>query len=202
MPTAAAAVAYDSSVAAYNAHQDKIRAYNAAVTTADEAKAEVKTASDQLADTYDGLQGLNWFTNGGDLLGGISGGVVAFHASILRGTSDELLVTARRYLETVRGADAAVVGHARWYSNFKLAEDDIKRLEKLGRHADDLDRGATPVPLKLGGALTVVGIGYDIATGKDPVQATVSGVGGFAASVGTGALIGTDDRARPMSAPW
>ena len=31
----------------------------------------------------------------------------------------------------------------------------------------------------------------DIAGGKDPVQATVSGAGGFAASVATGAGIGT-----------
>jgi hypothetical protein len=191
MPSPAAAEAHAAAVTAYDAHQDRIRAYHRAAAETAEVQADLRAASDQLADTYRGLQGLNWFTNGGDLLGGLAGAVVEFQASVLRGTSDELLLTARHYLDSVRRADPALVGHSRWYAHVDLAEDEIRHLEDLGRHADDLDRGATRLPLKLGGALTVVGIGYDIATGKDPVEATVSGAGGFAASVATGALVGT-----------
>lgn len=47
------------------------------------------------------------------------------------------------------------------------------------------------VGLKIGGALAVAGVVYDIvATDKDPVQATVSGAAGFGASVAMGAGVG------------
>ncbi|MEO5652707.1 MAG: hypothetical protein ABIN79_10935, partial [Marmoricola sp.] len=47
------------------------------------------------------------------------------------------------------------------------------------------------LPLKLSVALAVAGIADDIHSGKDPVQATVSGGLGFGFSVSAGAAIGT-----------
>jgi len=178
-------------VAAFDAHQDKIWAWNAAVLDAGHVQDDIAEASERLQADYHGLEGHNWFTAAGDLLGGLGGAVMEFQASILKGTSDELLRTARTYEDVVKNADPAIVGRGKYYDDLKNAADDIRRLEDLGRNADELDARARGIPLKLGGALTVLGIGMDIASGKDPVQATASGVGGFAASVGAGALIGT-----------
>ena len=191
MPSPAAAQAHADAVAAFDAHQDKVRAYQAALRDAREVQDDIRADSQGLADTYRGLQGANWITNGGDLMGGLGGAVAEFQATTLRGTADALGQTARRYLETARQADPAVVGRERWYSDLEKASDEVRRLDDLAEHADDLDKAAKRVPLKLGGALTLAGIGYDIYSGKDPVEATASGLGGFAASVGTGALVGT-----------
>ena len=61
--------------------------------------------------------------------------------------------------------------------------------------AEGTSRASKVLPIKVGGAMALAGIGYDIATGKDPVQAVASGGGGFLASVAagaaTGALVGT-----------
>ena len=191
MPSPAAAQAHSDAVAAFEAHQDKIRAYNTALREARAVQDDTRADSHGLADTYRGLQGANWLTNGGDLMGGLGGAVAEFQASTLRGTADGLGQTARRYLETARNADPALVGRDRWYADLDKASDDVRRLDDLAKNADDLEKAAGRIPLKLGGALTLAGIGYDIYTGKDPVEATASGLGGFAASVGTGALVGT-----------
>ncbi len=124
---------------------------------------DLRAGSDALSDTYRGLQGANWLTNGGDLMGGLGGAVAEFQASTLRGTADTLGRTAREFMETARDADPAIVGRERWYSDLDKAGDDVRRFDDLARHADDLEKTAKRLPLKLGGALTVVGIGYDIA---------------------------------------
>ena len=68
----------------------------------------------------------------------------------------------------------------------------------MGRNGDDLvanaarlERASKFTPPKIAGGLALAGIGYDIATGKEPVQAVAAGAGGFAASVAAGALIGS-----------
>ncbi len=183
--------AHSAAVAAFEEHQRKIRAYNTAVRETQAVQDDIKKDSTQLSDAYRGLQGANWITNGTDLMGGLGGAVAEFQASTLRGTADELGRTARQFLETARSADPALVGRTKFYDDLDSATREVRKFDDLAKHADDLDSAARRIPLKLGGVLAVAGIGYDIATGKDPVEATVSGVGGFAASVGTGALIGT-----------
>ena len=187
VPSPAAEQAHDRAVAAFDDHQEKIRAYNAAARAAGDVQDDLRAGSDALSDTYRGLQGANWLTNGGDLMGGLGGAVAEFQASTLRGTADTLGRTAREFMETARDADPAIVGRERWYSDLDKAGDDVRRFDDLARHADDLEKTAKRLPLKLGGALTVVGIGYDIATGKDPVEATASGLGGVGAPRGPGA---------------
>ncbi len=91
--------------------------------------------------------------------------------------------------------DPAHITKQLWYKDLDEAKRLASSADDLARTADDLRTTSKSLPLKLGGALAVAGIGYDIYTGKDPVQAVASGGGGFFASVaagaGTGALIGT-----------
>lgn len=190
-----AVVAHSEAVAAYDAQQDKIRAWNTALEDARQVRAQLTTAADTLADTYRGLEGPEWVLTAADIAGGAAGGVMAFNASALRGSANVFRQQAVRELDRALKTNPAHVGRQRWYRNL----DDAKRLgsssDDMARSADDLAKRSRAVPLKLGGALAVAGIGYDIVSGEDPVQAVASGGGGFLASVGagaaTGALIGT-----------
>lgn len=114
-----------------------------------------------------------------------------FNASSLRGTGSYFKSLSDTHLERAMKADPAVTGRMQWYKDL----DDAKRLSSAAddmiRSADDMKRTGKMMPLKAGGALAVLGIGYDIYNGKDPVQATVSGGLGFGASVAAGAAIGT-----------
>ena len=77
--------------------------------------------------------------------------------------------------------------------------DDLAHYGGMGTQAaDDLARAnrfltaGKAVPLAVGGALTGVGIWYDMKyEDESAAQAVTSNVGGFAASVATGAVIGT-----------
>ena len=75
--------------------------------------------------------------------------------------------------------------------------DDLDHYTGVARQGDDLvaaagrlEHSSKFTPPKIGGGLALAGIGYDIATGKPPVQAVASGAGGFLASVGAGAATG------------
>lgn len=186
----AAADAYDASVAAWNAHQDKIRAYNAAATAAGEVRTELAAQTVALQDEYTGLEGPDWVLNAADIAGGLAGGVMEFNSSALRGTSDYLARQAQDYLARIRANPGAFTN-----ADLNYWDDVARNADDVARNADDLARTSKSFPLKLGGALAVAGIGLDIASGEDPVQAAASGGGGFLASVaagaGTGAVVGS-----------
>ena len=74
---------------------------------------------------------------------------------------------------------------AHWRQTATGAADDAARASRLLKAGKAL-------PLALGGALTGVGIWYDMEHGDESAaQAVTSNVGGFAASVATGAVVGT-----------
>jgi len=182
--------AHDAAVAAYEAHQDKIRAWNTAVADAEAVRSDLTTAGQELADKYRGLSGAQWLLNPADVVGGLAGARMEFNSSALRQTSQTFKSQAIRDLDRALRSDPSVVGKQRWYQDL----DDAKKLagsaDDLAKEADALKSGSKTLPLKAGGILAAAGIGYDIATGKDPVQAVASGTGGFLASVGAGAATG------------
>lgn len=186
----AAAQAYDAAVTAWNAHQDKIRAYNRAAADAAEVRAELTTAAEGLTDEYRGLEGPEWLLNAADVAGGFAGATMQFNSSALRGTSTYFQGLAHDYLERIRANPGA-------FSNADLDHWDkvARNADDLAGRADDLKGTSKTFPLKASGALAVAGIGLDIATGEDPVQAVASGGGGLLASVaagaGAGAVIGS-----------
>ena len=185
-----AASAYESAVAAWNDHQDKVRAYNRAAADAGAVWADLATATQGLADEYRGLEGPDWVLNASDIAGGFAGAVMEYNASALRGWADYERNLSRGYLDRIRANPGG-------FSNADLDYwDDVARnADDIAGTADDLERTAKGFPLKAGGALAVAGIGLDIASGEDPVQAVASGGGGFLASVaagaGAGAVVGT-----------
>lgn len=180
---------YDGLVADFNAHQKKVLAYNAAFKDAVAEHSDFKGACTTLSDKYRGLQGPAWALNAASVVAGATGGVMAFNASALRGTSNYFKKLGATHVERALKADPAF-GKAKWYQDLDDAKKMLSSADDMAKSADDLAKKGKFMPLKLGGALAVVGIGYDISQGKDPVQATTAGAGGFAASVGAGALVG------------
>ncbi|GAA1163842.1 hypothetical protein [Nocardioides aquiterrae] len=180
-----AAHAYDAAVDAWNAHQDKVRAYNKAAEDAADVRSDLATATQGLQDEYRGLEGPDWVLNASDIAGGFAGAVMEYNASALRGTSKYFGDLASRYVEHIKATPGS-------FSNADLNYwDDVARnADDVAGAADDLERASKGIPLKVGGALAIAGIGLDIASGEDPVQATASGAGGFLASVGAGAATG------------
>lgn len=190
MISPAAAAAYDAAVTEWNAHQDKVRAYTKAAADADDVRSELAAATTGLADEYRGLEGPEWLLNAADVAGGIAGGAMQFNSSALRGTSSYFSGLSRDYVDRIRASPGA-------FSNADLDYWDkvARNADDLAGRADDLKGTSKTFPLKAGGALAVAGIGLDIASGEDPVQAVASGGGGLLASVaagaGAGAVVGS-----------
>jgi hypothetical protein len=183
----AAASAYTASVEAWNAHQDKVRAYNKAATDAADVRSDLTAAAQGLKDEYRGLEGPDWVLNAADIAGGFAGGVMEYNASALRGTSKYFSDLAARHLERLRANPGSL---STLYDDLDHWGQVARNADDLAAGADDLAKASKSLPLKAGGALAIAGIGLDIASGEDPVQATASGAGGFAASVAAGAATG------------
>ncbi|MFD1811796.1 WXG100 family type VII secretion target [Rhodococcus gannanensis] len=175
--------------------EDSVRAlaYSAAVKTATAAhetyELAVKVGVNMWADVTS-----KWFLVVGDLVNGAVGALGAKHVSLLLKQSDFLTGESARYLDLVRTAPAGTPAEAIYR--------DVDTARALGRSADDAVEAAARAKsavdgggFKVGGALAVAGVAYDIYNGKPPVQAVVSGSAGFlasaAAGAGAGALVGS-----------
>ena len=183
--------AYNASVSAYNDHQEKVEAYNRLVGLADEVSSDLERAWERVSAKDRSLDGANWTFVLSDIAGGLSGTALELHGSILRDSARYFGNLADTELARLRGSERALDA-ARYY-------DDLGHYGGLGTQAaDDLARAnrfltaGKAVSLAVGGALTGVGIWYDMKyEDESAAQAVTSNVGGFAASVATGAVIGT-----------
>jgi hypothetical protein len=184
--------AHNSAVAAYDAHQDKIRAYNDLVARAEEVWADIERAWERVSAADRAMDGPTWGFNLTSVAGGLAGALVDVHASALRGNARYFADLSAEHLDRLRSS-TRVPNAAQfyddldhWRSTAASSADDLARASRLanvGRFA----------PVALGGALAVGGIFYDMhgPNQESAGQAVTSNLGGFAASVGTGALVGT-----------
>ncbi len=145
-------------------------------------------------DQYRGLSGPNGLLTAGDVLGGLNGARLEATAEIRRADGTLIKEGAERELARLRGQER-VLEPDRFYRDIDHHLGRVQTADDLLKSAETTSRASKTLPIKVGGALAVAGIGYDIANGKDPVQAVAAGGGGFLASVGagaaTGAVIGT-----------
>lgn len=182
---------HNAAVEAWNAHQVLVTAWTTGERDSIEVQTELDACCTTLSDRYRGQSGPQVVLTAADIAGGVAGGVLTFKASSLRGTGTHFKGLSDTHLDRALRADPAVAGRERWYRDVDDAKKLGRNADDLVRSADDLERTGKTMPLKVGGALAVAGIAYDIHNGKDPVQATVSGGLGFGASVAAGAAIGT-----------
>ncbi len=182
---------YDAAVTAYNAHQAKVRLFNQLVERAGEVWDDIERAWERVSAKNRALDGPTWTFNLSSIAGGLAGAVLELQGSVLRGGAEYWDDLSKQYLDRLRNT-TKVPNPAQFYDDLDhwtrtstSAADDAARagrLLKLGKS----------VPLAVGGVLTGVGIWYDMEHGGESAeQAVTSNVGGFAASVATGAVVGT-----------
>lgn len=183
--------AYNRSVTAYNDHQGLVRTYNELVVRAGEVWTDIERAWDRVSAKNRAMDGAGWAFQLSDVAGGLGGALMQVHVSALRGNAQYFADLSADYLQRLRSSPVTNAAQFyddlyHWNQTAAGAADDAARaarLANIGRFA----------PVALGGALAIGGIFYDMNK-EDPEefgQAATSNLGGFAASVGTGALVGT-----------
>ncbi|WP_210438793.1 hypothetical protein [Nocardioides xinjiangensis] len=184
--------AHNADVAAYDAHQDKIRAYNELVTRAEEVWSDIERAWERVSAANRAMDAPTWAFNLTSVAGGLAGALTEVQASALRGNAQYFADLSAEHLDRLRNT-GRVPNAAQfyddldhWRSTAAGAADDLARASRLAN-------AARFAPVALGGVLAVGGIFYDMhgPNQESAEQAVTSNLGGFAASVGTGALVGT-----------
>ncbi|MBK8755752.1 MAG: hypothetical protein IPM08_01130 [Actinomycetales bacterium] len=192
---------YDRMMAAYEEHQQQQATYNRCIDRTDSANAALRSAQEVLCRSLDDLRG-KWLLYAGDWSIALRGAYGAARSVTLGATSAALrtqiaTMNSDLYRATVAGLEERfpnLVGKGAVevkVGELKALEGALSKTEFAAGKMATLAKFAE----RAGPAFAVAGIGYDIATGKDPTQAVVSGGVGFAAgwgaSIAAGAAIGT-----------
>lgn len=164
-------------------------AYQAAAHAADAAREVERLAGVTLKNVWADISE-KWFFSLADLLGAAGRAVADKHVSLLTKHADFLMRESGRYLELARSAPPSTSA-AQIYRDFDWSRTLARNADEVTELAKNVDGKAGRITGRLGGGLAVVGIAYDIYTGKPVDQAIVSGGLGFGAAVAAGALIGT-----------
>lgn len=178
----------DATTAAAN-HADLVEAYNSANHAANAGRIVAKLAADMLKNVWNDVTS-KWFFVIGDLANGAAGTLAAKHSSILMKQSKFLSDEAAKFLERAKTAPAGTPA-AQIYRDFDGSRAAAYSADDAAKAAATTEAKFGRITLKLGGALAVAGVAYDIMNGKPVEQAVVSGAVGFGSSVAAGALIGS-----------
>ncbi len=187
--------AYNAQVQAWNDHQAKITAYNECLAVVEEIRTDIERAWERVSAQDRVLGGPEFAFTLSDIAGGLGGALVDVHTSALRGSAAYFGNLSAQYLgrlEQLAQNGRLPVSAAQYY-------DDLASYRAMAAgSADDLSRAARLAnvgrfaPVAFGGALAGVGIWYDMEHGDEGAgQAVASNLGGFGASVATGAVVGT-----------
>lgn len=184
--------AYNAAVTAYNAHQALVGVYNDLATRAQGVWSDIERAWERVSAQNRALDGPGWAFQLSDIAGGLGGALTSLHASVLRDNAKYFADLSADYLDRLR-ASTGVPNATQYYDDLDSwratatgAADDAARASRLA----NVSRVA---PVALGGFLAVGGVFYDLyGPEQESVgQAVTSNLGGFAASVGAGAVVGT-----------
>ncbi|WP_280434598.1 hypothetical protein [Nocardia carnea] len=130
-----------------------------------------------------------WFLVIGDMINGAAGVMATRHASKLLQSASSASSLATALMDDARFAP---VGSPREvvYRNMHFARDFSGTATALNEQASNAKTKSAKIGFRVGGALAIAGVVYDIHNGKPVEQAVVSGAAGFGASVAAGAATG------------
>ncbi|MGV0684268.1 WXG100 family type VII secretion target [Mycolicibacterium thermoresistibile] len=168
---------------------ETVSAYATAVTDAEAAREVAKLAAEKLKNAFADVSDKTLFVVG-DMINGTAAGLFAEHSSRLLDKAKFLDERTAKFLDLARSAPPGTPAEV-IYRDFDQARADSRAANEARKAADDAKARSRNLTFKVGGALAVGGIAYDITQGKDVDQAIVSGGVGFGASVLAGAAIGT-----------
>ncbi|HEY9474746.1 MAG TPA: hypothetical protein VIS06_12955 [Mycobacteriales bacterium] len=172
--------------AAVQSHARQVATFQDTNSEAIRARDIVNRAVGAVRAVWNDLQGKKYF-NATDLVNGVIGELAHKHVSVLRAESARVLGESKlaraRYLKAPGGSV-----DAKFYTEMEFAKTNL---------AGELERGAASVERRvlskvpiIGLGIAAAGIGYDIATGKPPGKAIISGVGGATVAIVLGGLVG------------
>ncbi|MFS0895955.1 hypothetical protein [Mycolicibacterium litorale] len=168
---------------------DKYPAYATALNAAAAAQSIEEIASDTLKNVWSDISS-KWFFVVGDLINGAAGTLIAAHSSTLLKQSKFLADESEKFLNLAKTAPPGTTA-ATVYRDFDASRALASSADDAAKAAASAESTAGRLGLKVGGALAIGGIAYDVVNGKDVDQAIVSGGVGFGASVLARAAIGT-----------
>lgn len=214
-PTAAEQQTFTAGAQALSAYETKVRAYQDAAAVVTEARAKQAESQGALNNFLTGQVEKSPFTIT-DVSSGLAGVAIA-RTSKFRGAAEKYAAEAARYADSAKSSpalarplyrflersagrsEARMLAQATptpWSRNLDKLPQNVRGLipQELGglaRAGKFLDK----VPLLrrvpvIGAGITAIGIGTDIAQGKNPVQSAVSGVSSLAAGAAVGAMAG------------
>ncbi|MGA6204597.1 hypothetical protein [Nocardia testacea] len=165
-----------------------LAAYNTAVLAAD----QVRDREGFWASTWKNMQNDlkdKWFLVIGDMINGAAGALATTHSSMLLQSSAAASSEALKALLEAKNAPAGTPREV-VYRDMDWSRQQMLKAGDLLDQADTTKTKAAKIGFRVGGALAVAGIAYDIYNGKPAEQAIVSGAAGFGASVAAGAAVG------------
>ncbi|MFD3594889.1 hypothetical protein ACFWU5_19365 [Nocardia sp. NPDC058640] len=167
---------------------DKIAAFNNATQAADGVRKRETFWGNTFKNMMNDIQD-KWFLVVGDLVGAGAAARAMMNSSMLRSTAALASSDALKALIEAKNATGSPAQTI--YRDVDWSREQMQNAAKALDDADKAKATGKSLGFKVGGALAVAGIGYDIANGKPVEQAVVSGVAGFAASVAIGAAVGS-----------
>jgi uncharacterized protein YukE len=183
--------AHNDAVDRARAHADLVEAYLRAQLDSGNERSAADILVDTLGNARDDVT-QKWFLLVGDLTAGAVTTAAAWHSSTLRAQSTRLGQLALQHLEYTSSTPITDANRSYWQASAGQAGRLAREGSDAAAAARATDARTAGLGLRVGGALAVAGVVYDVAVNDKPVgQAIVSGAVGFGASVAAGAAIGT-----------
>lgn len=183
--------AHNDAVQAQQEHAAKVRAYNKAQGEVEGVQRAWKSTVERITEEANSAGPKAWLTVA-DVAGNtIAAAAGAKYSSFLLDGARHYADDAARAMSHVRAYGDVVLDPKNFYTQLDRAQAGTRASAALADDAARASSKAKLTGLRLGGALAVGGVVYDVANGKPVGQAVVSNGAGFAASVGAGAVVGT-----------
>lgn len=177
-------------VDAERAHAKMVAAYRKAEQDAERVRQQWEETAQELATTSNSVGEKAWFTIADIAAGATVGAAAAIQGSILFKQSQAYLDDAANAMQHVKAYGEVVLDRQGLYQQLDRTQASTRAAAAAADDAAKATSKGHITGLKVGGALAVAGIAYDIAQGKPADQAIVSGAAGFGASVGMAVGIG------------
>ncbi|WP_280459210.1 hypothetical protein [Nocardia carnea] len=166
----------------------KLAAYN----TASQAVQQVRDREGFWGSTWTNMQNDvkdKWFLVVGDMINGAAGALAVKHSSMLLQSAATASSDALKAMIEAKNAPAGTPRQV-VYHDMDWSRQQMLKAGDLLDQSDNAKTKGAKIGFRVGGALAVAGIAYDIYNGKPAEQAVVSGLSGFGASVAAGAAVG------------
>lgn len=168
---------------------DLSAAYGQATRAAEESRSVEREAAEALVGVWTNPY-VDWFFLATEVVDAAAMSVVDVQTWAMKNKAAWLDAESTKYFDLARNASEGTPSSV-IYRDVDYARTTAARAAVLTEAAEDLTKTADKLSGRIGGALAVAGVAWDIHNGKPADQAIVSAGAGIAASAAAGAVIGS-----------